>query len=189
MRSLMKTLKSLRRRQDGSATIEALLVVPMIVGALTMAYTIHGLYRATSVETKANYALADAVSRERRAITPEFLSSLYELHRLVGHANQGSAVRMSVVDWDPETKSYRIRWTREKSTLAKALPVLTPAAVADIAPTLSDYEAVIVMESFKEYTPFRDIGINPSIYQTRTVTRPRFSPQVCWTEGQAQPTC
>lgn len=189
MRAISKLLTSLRRRQDGSATVEALLVVPMIVGAMTMAYTIHGLYRATAVETKANYAIADAVSRERRPITPEFFDTLYQLHRFVGHVELGSAVRLSVVDWNPEDNAYRIRWSREKSTLAAALPELNPESVAKVAPSLADYETVILMESFKEYTPFSDIGVDPAVYQTRTVTRPRFSPQVCWQEGSATPTC
>lgn len=177
---LLAPLRRLRRQTEGTMALEVLAIVPMFVAAVMLAVTAYGYFKAQSRDAKAAHAIADAVGRETRAITPEYMDTLFNLHQFIAGGASGAAIRLAVVEYNPWRQDYRIRWHMSRKTQEQELPDLTVENLRKRLPKLADYEAVIVLETFLNHQPLSaKVGLDPITFSHTVVTRPRNGPQVC----------
>lgn len=187
---LARLLSSLRHSERGAIAIELLGVVLMFGAAASFSTTAFGYYKSQSRDAKAAYAVADAISRETQNITPAFLDTLHELHKFTTVAKAGSALRITVVDYDPRTADYRIRWSRSRAEgLQLNSDVLTVDELRPRLPTLANYESIVVVETYLNHEPFSGhFGMAPILFQHVAISRPRNGPQICVTDSSDRTT-
>lgn len=178
-----RALRGLRKDISGDMTTEALMTIPVMVAAMMLTFVSFTYFKVESRDAKAGLVVADAISRQIGNLTPEFMDSAFALHRHITDARNGSALRLTVVDYDPALQDYRIRWSESRATAGYGeVPGGTMAELRNVLPPLAGFETVSVVETFIEHRPLsRLAGLDPVTFHDVAVIRPRYAAQVCWT--------
>ncbi|MCB1359059.1 MAG: hypothetical protein KDK53_22005 [Maritimibacter sp.] len=180
-----------RRDEDAaSQSVEALLIIPLLIWTFLASYTFFDVYRAKSLALKANYAISDLLSRETETIDMNYLLGAEKVYDYLTQQEADPWVRVTVVYcWDKCTAAQEdIRVLKaDWSKATDGLPTFSDADVMShldpIVPLLAEGERVIIVETSTEYTPpFSQnlTGIGSRTFVDIVMTRPRFAPQLCW---------
>jgi len=182
MRAVVASL--LRRFRDdarGSVSVEFVLVMPFLFWAFMATYVYFDGYRQSVQNLKAAYAIGDMISRETQAINDAYIDSMEAVLRLMTRSSVPIRLRVSVVRWDEGDDRYYVDWSRSRGYGAE-LTNADMIGLADRLPVMPDNERVILIETEAEYTPVFDIGMETQRLTNFTFTRPRFAPQVVWSD-------
>lgn len=173
-----------RFRDDtrGSVSVEFVLVMPFLFWAFMATYVYFDGYRQSAQNLKAAYAIGDMISRETEAINDTYIDSMQEVLRLMTRANMPVKLRVTVVRWDEDDDRYYVDWSESRGYGDPR----TDGDMADIAarlPVMPDNERVILIETVGTYQPLFDVGIGTKSLKNFVFTRPRFAPQVVWSDA------
>lgn len=192
LRRLVTRLRWFGRSEDGSISVEAMLILPILVWAYMGTFVFFDAFRAQATNIKAGYAIADTISRETGYITPAFLDSLYNLQEFLVSTDEQVQMRVSVFSYRASDDSYRVRWSRTRGGGAN----MTDAVLAQLRPNLPvmpNGEVAIMVETRVGYVPAFSVGLSDFTFEDLVVTRPRFAGQVCMntsnTGGASTATC
>ena len=183
----MKNVKSLlrspfARKEDGSLSVEAVIILPILVWAITATFVFWDAFRTLNASQKATYAVADMLSREETAVDANYLTSAHELFNFLAGEAGSNAIRVSVVTrvTDPVTNTdvTQLVWSKGLGGMADHTDV---TALANRLPRIGLGEQMIVVETEQEWTPAFSVGLASYRFRETAVSRPRFSPQLCWT--------
>jgi len=184
LKSLHRRINSFVRGTDGNISIETVIFVPFLVLLLTATYSFFDAFRYKSMNAKAAYTISDAISRQTDAVTPAFLDGMVSTLEFLTRSGSHYSLRLTTVQYDADDNSYDIKWSqgRGKFTSMQATEL---ANLTNRLPTLLDNETIVVVETHTEYeAPFNIDGYLPSeLFYNMTVTRPRFAPQLIWSDG------
>lgn len=179
MDRLRARLAAFRQDQSGSITVEFVLVMPILFWAFMAGYVFFDGYRQSTINLKAAYTISDLLSRETQAITPEYIDSMYELHRLLVRASSPTTLRVSVVRWDEDENRYYRDWSAARG----GIDTLDNTDLTDLKsklPTMPNAERVIVVETTNTFVPLFNVGMENKRLENFVFTRPRFAPQLAW---------
>lgn len=191
-------LRSFRSQDQGSVTTEIFMLIPMLVIVFVSTYTFFDMYRIKGGEQKANYAIADAMSRETGNITPKYMQSLHKLYQHMTYgAPEDTRILASVIKYNgPEKDEYgnatkpenwQVIWAKQYpesvgEDIAPDDEAEVLKRVKDFIPTLADGQSVIMMESYLRHEPFGNVPISSPIFKTVSATSPRFEAVICWSD-------
>ena len=178
--------------ESGSASIELLIVLPLLAWIFFATFVFFDAFRAKSINVKATYTISDILSREvNEPITPEFMDSLYALYQgLIVHTRP-SMLRVTAIRYLQTSNTYNVIWSEVRGPTP--LPArLTNANLAAIRttrlPVMYDGEIGIMIETSGRYTPtFTTVGLAAFDIGNFMLLRPRFSPQICWSASNDGP--
>ncbi|WP_417243038.1 TadE/TadG family type IV pilus assembly protein [Celeribacter sp.] len=177
-----KAGRAFGRTTDGSASVEAILVTPLLLTALMLSYGFFSAFDAKMRATKAAYTLADYVTRQTTAVTPEFVAGMAEMSKFLN--NQGDiSLRVSAVRWSTATNdegAYELVWSSGTGALA-ALDSLS--TIEARLPLLSEGSEVVVVESIRPWSAPFGMGLDDVQFTDIVTTQPRFSTQVMFDDG------
>ncbi len=174
------------RDEDASVSVEAVLILPLLLWAFVASYTFFDVYRDKNLSLKANYAVSDLLSRETTPIDMNYLNGAAKLYKYLTRSPGSGWMRVTSVycDQDCDLNSRRLKTHWSKAT--GSLPTYTDQSLRDILgptiPWLAAGDQLIVVETGIEYkTPFSRTfsGIGDQTLVDVVMTRPRFS-QLCW---------
>lgn len=176
-----------RRDEDASLSVEAVLVVPILLWAFLATYTYFDVYRAKNLALKANYAISDLLSRETSTINTNYLLGAEKVFRYLTQSDATSWLRVTVVYCDDDCADPSRELRRDWSRATDNLPTFSDADVMDylepIIPWIASGERVIIVESGVAYEPpfsQKFTGVGERNFVDIVMTRPRFAPQLCW---------
>lgn len=190
MRDLIQALRRLRktlRREDGSISVEAMLMLPLLIWCFLGAYVFYDAYRAQFVNGKASYTIGDILSRETNYVTPEYLDSIFNLHQVLVGRPVPVRLRVSVITYDEDADSFSVIWSENRGGGG----TITDADLTGMAsqiPEMADNSRAIVVQTSMEYQPIYAAGIGDMQFDDLIVTRPRFAGQLCWNTVNENPT-
>lgn len=179
--TLRDRLRAFRQDQSGSITIEFVLVMPILFWSFMAGYVFFDGYRHSAINLKAAYTVSDLLSRETKAITPEYIDSMYDLHRLLVRATSPTTLRISVVRWDEDEDRYYRDWSAARGGIAE----LTDSDLTDLEeklPTMPNAERVIVVETTNTFVPLFNVGMENKVLENFVFTRPRFAGLLAWND-------
>jgi hypothetical protein len=191
----------------GNMSVEAMLMLPVLVWALIAFFSFWDVYRINYLAKKATFTIADVISRERAQISAAFAFRYgtvfaYAVERPIpltssNSRNQPIVIRVTSLGFTESGAGSTTSVLWSMSSDATRLPLRDAAGLADLAgriPAMLDGDNIIVIEtrvywSPSFYQPYR--GAAPSLdflqaLQTReidtiTTVRPRFVPKLCFT--------
>ncbi|MDG1116560.1 MAG: pilus assembly protein [Flavimaricola sp.] len=169
----------LRRDQEGSVSVEAILMLPLLIWAFLGTWVFFDAYKAQFVNAKAGYTIGDILSRETGFVTPEYMDSLYNLQQFLVERGDPIRLRLSVITYDEDNDSYEVRWSRNRGGGG----VITDSDVEemrDMIPIMADGSSAIIVQTSMEYIPIYRNGLSDLVFDDFVVTRPRFAGQLCW---------
>jgi len=192
LRRLVTRLKWFRRSEDGSISVEAMLILRILIWAYMGTFVFFDAFRAQATNIKAGYTIADTISRETGYITPAYMNSLYNLQQFLVDTEEEVQMRVTIFTYRESDDSYRVRWSQTRGGGSG----MTNAVLAQLRPNLPvmpNGEVAIMVETRVGYVPDFSVGLNDFTFEDLVVTRPRFAGQVCMntsnTGGVATATC
>ncbi len=194
--ALRQKLRRFLKRTDGSITLEAILYMPPILTLFLISLVLFDGFRTNNLSQKASYAIADAISRETVPMDDAYLSGMEQVYTEIVGRRAGYGLRFTVMRWSDANDAYLVDWSRVRGTLiSNTLTDADLAGMEDSLPILQNGERVIMIEARTDvnvpeglrkdddtWAPPLAMRIDFDKFEmaANVITRPRFSPQVCW---------
>lgn len=181
--SLRNKITAMNRRfardEEGSAAIEALVMMPLVFFVVISMFTLFDAFRQYTMHQKAAYTLSDMISRETVPLDDSYLTGAHALFDDMTRNPQDSSIRVSIVRYDENNDIFKLDWSRTQGYATE----LTNNGVrnwGDRLPVLVHNERIIVVETFANYAPPFDTGLGSRTIENFIFTRPRYAPQILW---------
>lgn len=163
----------------GSIAVESVLIIPLMLWALLSGYVFFDAQRVKSLNTKAAYTIADALSREA-TINQSYIDSMGDLAWLLTGSRADTSLRVSVLRNTGE--AYELSWSRETGDFFTVLTDSDVISMRDEMPTSAPLDSLIVVETHMPFEPLYSVGVPDTDLEIRVVTRPRYAPGLCWAD-------
>ncbi|GGL72836.1 TadE/TadG family type IV pilus assembly protein [Wenxinia marina] len=167
------------RAEEGSVTVEAVIMLPALIWCYLGTFVFFDAYRAQTVNIKTGYTIGDTLSREQTLITERYIDSLYELQTLAVNTDQDVALRVTVIGYDADEDAFTVAWSRTRGG-PDELDAATVNAARDRIPTMSEVDHTIVVETWVDYAPAFQVGIDPFTFEDFVTVRPRSGGTLCF---------
>lgn len=165
------------RREDGTFSVEAVLMFPLLIWAFVAMFVFFEGLRESNINLKATYTVSDLLSRETELIDQNYLNGMNEIYAWLSRSPNDVNLRVTVVRYDAASDAHITVWSR-----GVGKPDLTQEQVDEYispqVPIMADADSAIVVETWTTYTPVMDIGLAESDIYNVVVTAPRFSEQL-----------
>ncbi len=185
-------LRRFRRAEDGVVMVEGLLMLPILIWCFVGAHVFFDAFRAKSTNIRAAYTIGDALSRETGYITPQYLDSVHDLQQFLVDTDEAVRLRVTMLHYDGPTDRYLVNWSRTRGGVAE-LDTAGLAQLRSIMPAMPNRDIGILVETWVDYLPGYEVGLDPFTFEDKVVTRPRFAGQLCWNSsnngGPSTATC
>lgn len=178
---LNAALQRFRDDMRGSLSVEAVLILPVLMWAYLASLVWFDAFRTDNTNVKAAYAISDALSRQTAVVTPEDLDGLRDLFAFLSNARNAAEVRISSLWLDPDTMEPGIIWSYGTGPLP-AMTLTDLQQMADVVPVIPPGDTVIFVETVLAYEPPINVGLRPRVFTNQIPARPRFVPQVLFSE-------
>lgn len=175
--NLRARLKHFRQETQGSLTVEAMVMFPILFWAMLSMLVFFDAYRQSSLNVKAAYTLSDMFSREVEPISSAYLDGARNLFTELARSDSDVKMRVTVVYYHAGDKKFYSDWSHQRG----GVPVLSDAdliSIKDRLPAVPDNERLILVETWADYSPPFNVGIKRQDLYNFVFTRPRFAPQV-----------
>lgn len=158
---------------DAALSIEAAIMLPILCAMYVSGYQFFDGYRREAQIYKANYAVADLVTRQTKSdtITPVDLEGLQRVFETLTSSENQSYMRFTEVRRNDE--GIEVIW----SYASDGQPGMTTARVQgflDQIPSLSHNERVVLVESYTYDAPFFSVGLEERIIDVMIPISPRY---------------
>ena len=178
-------LRRLAQDTRGSAVVETMLMLPVMLGIWLVGVAAYDSYRVDSEAVRASYAIADAMSREKEAVNQTYLDNMHELYETMlgtgGAQEYGSSIRVTIACFSERRDMYRVAWSKVIGGSDydwNAHSHRTLDELSDRLPIMPYGDQVIVLETAHFYLPLGGIVGGDRFVRNFVVTRPRFTNQV-----------
>ena len=129
-------------REDGSISVEAVLIFPILVWTIMAGYTFFEAYRQNASNIKAAHTIGDLISRETREINSAYIDSMEEMFRLMVVNHADLKIRISLVLYDAADKSHSVNWSAIRGGYTEKLTNANIGQYQDALPPMSDQNFV-----------------------------------------------
>lgn len=177
------SLNRFLRDERGSLTIEAVLMIPILVWVLVATLVFFQAFHAQSLSVKVTYTIGDILSREDAPITPKYIDSMYRLQGSMTGSSEPRRLRITAVTYRGSDKTYRVVWSQVRGVGVTAHSDASLAQIAGASlPVMADGQVTILTETWLNHRPLFAGWwglIGPQTFYEIMPTRPR-APQFCW---------
>jgi hypothetical protein len=153
-------LRRFASHEDGSVSLEALILMPLVLWVYAAMFSIF--------ETYEEYSLSD------------YLGGAHDLLDYITQSQGPSTLRVSSLQYDKKQNRFYVHWSRARG----ADSAVTDADVASWTnrlPSIPDDEYIVVTETTTTFTPPFNIGLGQPEIKNFVFTRPRYAPRVLYT--------
>ncbi len=170
------------RKDEGSASIEALIMMPLVFWFYVAMFSFFQTYQEYNLNQKAAHTIGDMISRETMPLDNSYLDGVQDLLDYMTHSSEVSTVRITSVQWNENDKRFYIHWSKARGNRL-------PLSDADVMewesriPKLSDGEFIVVTETWTAYDPPFNVGLGQQGIENFVFTRPRYAPRVLFNEA------
>jgi Flp pilus assembly protein TadG len=172
------------RSEQGSGSIEAVIMIPLMFVVIITSMTVLDLVRQHNLHSKAAYTIGDMISRETLPIDADYLAGTHALLNTMTRTPQDSSVRVSVVRFDSNNDIIKLDWSRTSGGYSE-LDNNDVRNGTDKLPHMVHNERMIIVETFARYDAPFEAGLGTPVINNFVFTRPRYAPQVLWTDAPA----
>lgn len=180
------TFKAHLKDDDGSMSIEAVLVAPLVLIGVLFTYTYFTAFQVKAAANKAAYTISDYISRQTESVDANFMEGLGDIYGFLTN-NDDEAVRVSSVMWieddaNPEEGEYHLEWSYAVDGDI-ALTDATLPALEEKLPLMTNGQTVLLVETSTTWSPIFDVGLDILDFEDVVTTKPRFATQVVFDTG------
>lgn len=180
----IQRLKDLAKRfrvdTCGVIVVETVIALPLLFWATAATYEFHEIHRYKSAREKATYTIADMISREEWAITPNYLDRTFQVFNDMANDSGDNQIRVTVIEYDGANEEYLVSWSYTRGTgKMENLTTEDLANQLERLPILTNGQQMILVEAYSLYTPSFKVGLADTFdMETSIFTAPRFVPKI-----------
>ena len=175
-------LRRFARDDNGSYTIETVLILPILIWGMLATYTFVDSYRMQALNLRATYTISDLLTRQWDPVDDEFMDGLTKFHEFLTNDGHDTILRVTVVYWDEPTDKHRMVWSYTSDESKPRVRAAEFKALKPVIPVLANADTAIIVETWMDYEPPFDVGLSASQFNTRVIASPRFVPQLLWAD-------
>jgi hypothetical protein len=183
----LRRFHSVLRKEDGSISVESMLMLPLLIWCFLGAYVFYDAYRAQFINAKASYTIGDILSRETNYITPEYMDSVFDLQQFLVARTTPVRLRISVITYDEANDQYSVVWSENRGG-GGTIDDAALSSMLSAIPEMPDQGRAIVVQTSMVYSPIYAAGITEMQFDDIVVSRPRYAGQLCWNTVSENPT-
>lgn len=173
--AIARRLRRFRQEEGGFISVEAILVMPLLLWVFMAMFVYWDAFRAQNTSVKATYVVADMISRENNAVNTAFINGMHQVFRYMVNTPEQTWMRVTSVQFNQGTNTYNVLWSRTtNATRAPAYTTATLATQRSRLPILANTDTVIVVETWRRFSPAFWVGLQRRTMYEFTVVRPRF---------------
>lgn len=182
MRYITLPFKRFRDAEEGSLTLETVLIVPALFWAFVGCYTFYDAFRQKAEIVRSSYSIADMLSRETNAIDQTYINGLNNAFDVLTNTGSTTHMRVTVVIYDGDDDEFDLGW----SNVAGSVDPLTKADLnsgtwTNVIPTMASSDTAVIVETWATFTPiFDSMGLDATTLNEVNIVRPRFAAQLTW---------
>jgi len=165
------------RDEDGSIALETVILLPVIFWTFLSMFSIFDAFRQYSLNQKAAYTIGDAISRETIPINNDYLDGSIRMFEYLTRSQNEASLRVTSVWYDADADRFYTDWSQVRGWM----PSLTDGDVQDWhdrLPVMPDNERIVVVETWSNYDPPFNTGLEEREIRNFVFTRPRYAPRV-----------
>lgn len=175
IRRLRHALRRFRQDESGVITTETLLITPLLMWVFLALFVYWDAFRAQNTSIKASYVVADMISRENAPVNTAFINGMHSVFRYIVDTGEDTWIRVSSVQYSVSQDRYNVLWSRTtNATRAPAHTTTTMVALRSHLPVPADSDTLIVVETWRRFTPAFQVGLDRRTFHEVSVVRPRF---------------
>ena len=183
-----RALRRFARAEQGTLTVEFVLIVPILFWGVFAVYTFVDAFRSQTLNLKASYAISDLLSRQEKTVGADMIAGLGRMHQFMVRGRTDTALRVSVLYWSQEDEDHHLVWSCTTSDRMTAIRQDTLPEILGSVPRLADGESVIVVDTLSPWVPPLNFGLGARVFDARVIASPRFVPQLKW-DGEPVDRC
>lgn len=175
--SFLRHLRQFRRREAGSFSIEAVIVLPLMGWSILSAFSYFDGLKQDNINIKAAHTLSDMLSRETAAIDSTYVNGMQTVLTFLTSGRYDTALRVSVFRFDQAGSEFVLEWSQASNNT----PALTPSTQGLIEarlPLTADGDTLITVETWIDYKALYTYALEDTVLYQFTATRPRYVPQL-----------
>ena len=176
-------LRRFGRADTGAVSIEVVIALPMLITALVACVLLSDMFRSQTTAARAAYSVADTLSRRVDPVDVDYLDGTGVLYRYLGRAKHGTWVRVSSVAFSEPEDRFFVVWSHHSEGGLVLNTETLNEGLHERIPTLPIGETVIVVEAGTEWRSFMTSILNHREFRQVVVTRPRFTSQLRYDDG------
>ncbi|WP_343079668.1 hypothetical protein [Ostreiculturibacter nitratireducens] len=178
-RSLSFRFRLFRARTEGSMSVEAVLILPLLVWWYVAAFQFFEAFRERTVNEKAAFTITDMITRETLPVDANYIDGMGTVFDYLTNSDEQTWVRVTSVRWNDNDKVHNVEWsyaTRSQDTYNNG----SIKQVANRIPAMAPNDTVVIVETHSSLAPIFEVGVSYLDFDQFVVMRPRFVPAVLW---------
>jgi hypothetical protein len=201
---LRAALYRLWRQEDGTLTIEFLILAPIMFWTFLATLAYFDAYRAEAISEKAAMTIADVMSQETNNISDTYLNGVYGLLKFLTYSDATPEMRVSALRYhtkdsltaDSSDDHFHVVWSEVRNGggtgVQKKLETSDVRGMTAKLPKMGNEDRLILVETWTHYSSAYNLGlrnvwggnagdgeIKDVVMQTHVFTAPRFV-QTCF---------
>lgn len=177
-RLLIEQVRLIRSSERGSFSVEAVLMMPLLLWAYMGMYTFFEGLRESNINLKAAYTIGDLLSRETDLVDMNYLNGMNEVYAWLSRSQEPVAIRVSVVRYDEANDRHVNVWSRGVAGKPDLVQDDVDLLITPHVPIMADADTAIIVETWATFHPIMDIGLTDTDIHNIIVTSPRFTKQL-----------
>ncbi len=176
-RSALQRLRLFRADTEGSGTVEAVIVLPMLLWWFITSFQFFEAFKERNVNIKAAFTLADTITRQNTDVDMTFINGLDAAFAYLTTSDEQSWIRVTSIKKDLDTEELEVIWSKatdSKPDMDGAMLTLVKTQI----PVMNPGDSVILVETHSSFSPIFNIGLNDMWFDQFVVMRPRFKPEI-----------
>ena len=190
MKKLLTHIRAFHDDEQGSMSIELLLVVPILVWVFLSTFVYFDVFRVETNSIRATIAIAEMFSRED-TVDPVFMRNSRRVLRELTYEENNPDVRVTVYEYDPSitnaNRRFRVVWSEGRGFGPRSTESLRSLARDGRLPVMEAVDHAIYIETRTQYDAPFNIGLGPftvtnledRVFRQDLVVRPRGG-RLCW---------
>jgi hypothetical protein len=184
LRLVPRCLRRFSRSERGSFSVETVMIFPLLIFAYVGIFTFFDAFRALNLNIRSSYTIGDMLSRETNPVGPDYIEGLNKIQALLSGSEYETILRVTVIRYDGDDDEIELVWSAVDGGTGKHIKKLKKNTLDEIeaqVPKMSHGDVNIVVETWSGFTPA--FGIESYYFEHLVVTRPRFAPQLVWSNS------
>lgn len=182
---MKRLMKQFLRDTSAAVSLEAVVIFPILTWAWIGTFAFFDAYRVYNTSIKATFTIADLISRQTSTVYGYDIEGMAGMLDAMIRDTDGVEMRVTQILRDNDG-NYQVDWSHPTGTQAQ-LYTANLANMTDRLPDMANGERVVLVESFVDYEPAFNVGLNDLTFDNFTLTRPRYAGQVPYDENMTPP--
>ena len=181
----LQRLRRFARDGSGSAPLEAMFILPLLITAVLTTVVLSEMFRSQNTSLRAAYTVADTLSRRVDPVDAAYINGTAQLYRYLAQAQHGTWLRVSSIAFNPAEDRFIVVWSHHASGGDTLTTETLNMGLHERLPSMPAGETVIMVEAGTQWNSAAQRVLANREFRQVAVTRPRFTPQLRFDNGEA----